>query len=88
MARAMRQPHYLKTVSPFFEDIESGKKTFEVRLNDRDFRVGDMLCLQHFVPPETYTGKEIQACITYILNDKRFCKDGYVVMGIKLDGRG
>lgn len=33
--------HQLKCDSKFFEDVASGKKTFEVRKNDRDFFVGD-----------------------------------------------
>ena len=77
-----KQHHYLKTVSPFFMDIYDEKKTFEVRRNDRNFQIGDVLHLQEFIPPETYTGREIRADITYILDDERFCKEGYVVMGI------
>jgi len=76
-----RQHHYLKTVNPFFRDIEDGKKTFEVRLNDRDYQKGDILHLQEFVPPETYTGREIVKEVGYLLNDERFCKEGFVVMG-------
>lgn len=37
--------HQLKIESAFFEDVISGKKTFEIRKNDRDFMVGDFLAL-------------------------------------------
>lgn len=79
-----RQHHYLKTVNPFFMDVYNEKKNFEVRLNDRNYQVGDTLHLQEFVPPETYTGREIRADVIYLLDDARFCKDGYVVMGIEV----
>jgi hypothetical protein len=79
-----RQHHYLKTVNPFFVDVYNGKKTFEVRFNDRNYRLGDILHLQEFVPPETYTGREIRTEVVYLLNDEKYCKDGYVVMGIEV----
>jgi len=78
----MKQHHYLKTVNPFFADVYHGVKTFEVRFDDRNFQVGDVLHLQEFRPPETYTGREIRANVIYILDDARYCKEGYVVMGI------
>jgi hypothetical protein len=36
------------------------------------------------VPPETYTGREIRTEVVYLLNDEKYCKDGYVVMGIEV----
>lgn len=78
--------HYLKTINPYFTDILNDLKTFEVRKNDRDFKVGDVLHLQEFVPPSTYTGREIRANIIYMLNDAQYCKEGYVVLGIDIYG--
>lgn len=37
--------HVLKTEFVFFQDIQRGKKKFEIRLNDRDFRTGDSIQL-------------------------------------------
>ena len=34
--------HLLKTINPYFQDVWDNKKTFEIRLNDRDFKVGGM----------------------------------------------
>ena len=78
----MKRHHYLKTVNPYFQDVADDKKTFEVRFNDRDFKVGDILHLQEFAPPETYTGREIRAEIVYMLDDPQYCKEGYAVLGI------
>lgn len=38
--------HELKIKEEYFKDIRSGKKTFELRKNDRDYQVGDLI---HFV---------------------------------------
>jgi Domain of unknown function (DUF3850) len=73
--------HALKTTQPFFAHIEEGKKTFEVRRNDRNFKVGDKLLLQEF-HNEKYTGQEWEGEITYILDSTDFCKKGFVILGI------
>lgn len=76
--------HALKTIPPFFKDIVEGKKTFEIRKNDRLFKVGDRLLLQEYIPdPGKYTGQEWDGEITYILDNPDYCKKGYVVMGIR-----
>ena len=78
-----RQHHYLKTLSPFYQAVDIGLKPFEVRFNDRNYQLHDVLHLQEFIPPETFTGREIVKEVTYILDDPQFCKEGYVVMGLK-----
>lgn len=77
------QHHYLKILPEYYLAIEDGTKTFEVRFNDRDYHVGDVLHLQEFVPPSTYTSRELVKTVTYILDDSNFCKEGFVVMGLK-----
>lgn len=78
-----RQHHYLKILPQFYMAVENEEKTFEVRFNDRGYKVGDILYLQEFVPPETYTGRELRREVTYVLDDPAYCKEGFVVMGIK-----
>jgi Domain of unknown function (DUF3850) len=76
--------HKLKTFPAFFKDVYWGRKKFEVRYNDRNFQVGDTLCLQEFDGmTQMYSGQEISKIVTYILDDPRFVKEGFVVMGIK-----
>jgi len=75
--------HYLKTTPEFFQDVKSGAKIFEVRLNDRDYQVGDTAVLQEWLPhTEQYSGDEITKKITYILDDKVYCSPGYVIMSL------
>jgi ASC-1-like (ASCH) protein len=65
----MRIPvkHRLKTWPEYFEAVLSGKKTFEIRKNDRGFQVNDLLLLQEYNPKtEEYTGRELLVEVTYI----------------------
>lgn len=78
-----RQHHALKIMPKYYRAIESGNKTFEVRKNDRDFQVYDMLELKEFFGGE-YSGRYILAEITYMLDDPEYCKEGYVILGIKV----
>lgn len=75
--------HALKIEPNYYEDIKSGNKSFEVRKNDRDFRTGDYIALNElFKAGDEYTGRSILVKITSIVNDERFCKKGYVIMGL------
>ena len=80
--------HYLKTWPEFFEAIRKRKKRFEIRLNDRDYRTGDILIFQEFDPnKKEYTGSiDIAALVTYTLDKKPFLPDGYIAMSINVLG--
>jgi hypothetical protein len=68
---AQVKTHYLKTWPSFFEDVAEGRKTFEVRINDRDFAVGDEIVLVEYDPfLQQLTGREIHQRITYILEGR------------------
>jgi hypothetical protein len=74
--------HYLKTIPPFFEEVERGVKTFEVRRDDRDFSVGDVLVLQEY-DGDKYTGKTISRLVIYKLEGGQFgLEAGYCVLGL------
>jgi hypothetical protein len=86
----MRIIHELKTIPVYFSRTETGTKKFELRRNDRDFQVGDILRLEEWIPEsKTFTGKQIDAEVTYILNSQspaveHIIQDGWVVMGIEI----
>lgn len=44
--------HILKTTALYFDAIERGDKTFEVRRNDRAYQAGDILMLARVQPDE------------------------------------
>lgn len=76
--------HYLKTWPEYFEKIASGEKTFEVRKNDRDFKVGNWLLLREWDPIEgEYTGDWDVKKVDYILKGGEFgIHEDFVVMSI------
>lgn len=77
--------HELKTWSEYFIAILSGEKKFEVRKNDRDYKVGDLLMLREYNnKTNTYSGAILQVKVKYILDGGEFgIEEGYCVMSIE-----
>lgn len=75
--------HTLKCQPPFFAEVAAGRKTFELRRDDRGFAVGDLLCLREWIPDGDYTGEEWRGTITYILRDYAGIEPGFCIMGLK-----
>ena len=51
----------------YFEEVVSGKKNFEVRLNDFDISEGDTFILEEWDPnTKSYTGRNIEKKVTYV----------------------
>lgn len=51
----------------YFQEILSGKKTFELRLNDFGIDEGDLLILKEWNPAiKNYTGREIEKEVGYV----------------------
>ena len=76
--------HELKTWSEYFEDVFMGRKTFEVRFNDRDFQLGDYVILREYNnEKQEYTGRMMARRVLYILQGGAFgIAKGYIVMAI------
>lgn len=77
--------HDLKILPEYYRAVIERRKTFEVRKNDRNFKVGDRVNLMEYDPDYAgkYTGRVCQCVITYILDDTKYCKKGYVILGIQ-----
>lgn len=77
--------HALKCWVGYFADLESGRKTFEVRKGtDRFYQYGDELLLQEWNPgTEGYTGRELLVRVTYVMNGKPFLPEDVWVMAVK-----
>lgn len=61
--------HELKTWPEYFEAVANGLKRFELRdSSDRDFKVGDKLRLEEWIPAtKTYTGRYVTVRVLYVL---------------------
>lgn len=74
--------HDLKILPSFYEDVIQHRKTFEVQKNDRPYAVGDFLILREYHPVLGYSGRAVQVPVVYVLNDLRYCKRDFIIMGI------
>lgn len=84
----------LKTDPKVFQGSWDEVKTYEIRVNDRDFQVRDTLILleTEFTgeemkagKPLEYTGRSIAATVYHILDGEYGLKDGWCVMAVSLD---
>lgn len=73
--------HYLKLSTTYYDDIITRKKTFELRKNDRGYKVGDVLEMHEFAKGRA-TGNVIRCTIKYMLEDYEGLQDGYCILGI------
>jgi hypothetical protein len=88
--------HDLKTWPEYFEQLDNGEKTFEIRRNDRGFKQGDVLRLREYDPARCnadgckrgncpgYTGRSIVYRVGFVYDGGvGGLEDGYVVMALR-----
>lgn len=95
--------HILKTDPDVFEATWLKTKAFEIRLNDRDFKVGDALVLRETKHsgeqmrqgrPLEYTGRTVGLRVLYVLEGpcyglaKGWCVMSCEAVGFVIDDRG
>lgn len=84
--------HALAVVAPNYGYIRDGIKTFEVRLDKRDYLVGDLLILQeHYYVRSgaklAPTGETVERTIKYILRKAKGMMSGYIIIGLENENR-
>lgn len=83
--------HELKIQATMFNDVALGKKTAELRLDDRNFRVGDFLVLKKLPAGaawhENDLPTEVVCRISHIVKGGYGLKSGYVMLSLKLVSR-
>lgn len=92
---ALAAVHDLKVWPPYFDALADGSKPFEVRRDDRQFRVGDVLRLREWdlhpgtaqeIEAKGYTGREVTLRVTYVLAGLAAHQfgvaQGYCVLGL------
>jgi ParB family chromosome partitioning protein len=76
-----KKVHDVKLGTTFFDDVKTGRKTFELRKNDRGYKEGDTIVM-HEYKDGTTTGRTIEKKIVYILEDFTGLEDGYCILGL------
>lgn len=67
----MEVNHVLKSWVGLFEPIFLGLKTHDLRVLDRNYKVGDICLLKEYDPlKKKYTGRKVKVKITYITSSK------------------
>lgn len=72
--------HELKIKPVYFEAIKEGIKTFELRKDDRNFKVGDILLLREW--EHKYSGRKIKKKVIYILKEIEGIEIGYCILAL------
>lgn len=76
-----KKVHDVKLGATFFDDVKTGRKTFELRKNDRGYKEGDTIVLHEYENGAT-TGRTITKKIVYMLEDFTGLEDGYCILGL------
>lgn len=80
--------HRLKLQRAYFDDVLSGRKPFEIRIDDRNprFEEGDVVLFEEWDQhlPDGYTGASFFAGIGYVLRDATasFLMPGYCAFAL------
>lgn len=90
-SKPIQRCHVIKVWPPYFQQTVDGDKTWELRVNDRDYKIGDVLMMKEWIPEiGEYTGRIINATITYMVEsnkDEKFfaLPPGMCIMTIKIN---
>lgn len=82
--------HNLKIRADHFQQIKDGKKRFVIRLNDREYKQGDILRLREIILDEDEsiclreTGRILTVRVTGASNERWALHSDLVIMSIKL----
>ena len=75
--------HQIRLGAQFFGDVLEGRKKFELRKNDRGYKVGDILEMMEFKDGRN-TGRIVRVNVVYMLEDFTGLEEGYCIMGTEL----
>jgi hypothetical protein len=89
--------HHIKIWQRWFDAVASGDKTFEIRRDDRDYKVGDTLVLEEYRQAlGEYTGRKLTRIVSYVYRRRDGANEpfadaiapDYCVLGIKGEAVG
>jgi ribosomal protein S17 len=74
--------HAVKCWPEYFKAIADHSKTFDLRIDDRGYQVGDDITFEEFRPGVgEYTGEVVTREIVFILRDFAGLMPGYCILG-------
>ena len=81
-----RLTHEIKTWPREFQETVYGRKLFEIRVNDRDYRVGDLLIQKEWDPEaQKSTGRWLKSIVTYLIPGGQWgLPENLCVLGIRV----
>ena len=80
----MCRVHKLKIKSEYFSAVINKTKTAEVRYNDRNYQVGDILILNEIDSLGNFTGNNCSVIVTHVLDDNQYLQTGYVMLSFRM----
>lgn len=66
----------------YFDDVNIGLKTFELRRDEDNVQVGDYLILKEW-DGHDFTGRKCTKRVKYVLRNYEGLEDGYCIIGIE-----
>jgi Domain of unknown function (DUF3850) len=79
----MMTEHRVKTWPEYYQAVKDGRKTFEIRNNDRNYREGDIVHLLEFDPDtQLYSGNALSFRVGYVLKNTLFLPKGFVAFSL------
>lgn len=75
--------HCIKILPEYFEQVIAGVKLFELRKNDRDYCVNDVLVMKEWGNGK-YLGRKVTVRVTSLLENTEGLEKGYCIMGTKI----
>lgn len=79
--RSDERRHRLKLASMFFDAVDTGKKSFELQKNDRNYKIGDIIELHEMNDGEE-TGRVTEKQVIYVLEGFKGLEEGYCILGL------
>lgn len=76
--------HELMILKKDYDLMKKGIKTFSLRENDKNYKVGDIIILKEYIDAIGYTGRKIIKQISYILDGGNSgLNENYCILGFK-----
>lgn len=74
----------IKILPEYFEEVIAGRKRAELRLNDRNYKKGDIYDLREWNPTRgRYTGRKVNIEITHVLEGFEGLTKGWCMFSFK-----